>query len=966
MTTDSNLFSTSAATSDREANASVGRSDIVSERLSQLAYTPTDGKMRQSFGPNDNASGQNDNSSAGKDSGNDSAQDDRDRSQVNKVDQIVKLLQSLPGDFELSQSQLSFVLAQSGLDKDPQLATILGGVTKVIKHGDHIELQRDSVTHIPLNQDIVKGLVAIKSVDLDSMKFDVDLKSEPKQVSNISGLDLTFSAFGNDHSVGIQEAKLSHDQAGNTVIAGMVENPIPPAARSVLDIGDRIPVTIKLTKNGDFIAPLASTVIQAAADTTGGSLPGLILHNELTDAAEVAKFAERYPKWMSDTVSPVLTGLEQVIEENQRKAAADKDRSADKSGNGANNTDVPPQNSTQPGSKTTQNPTPGETPVPQEVPAPGLIPTPGQIIHSGQSSSDQKAESKGELPAKGTTNGPIKSGGEYDKTINVDGVDRHYLLHVPPNYDPSKPMPMILALHGMGGNSADFEKRTKLNETADKDGFIVVYPDSTQWFNQKDWKTWDTDDGIIPPGKHVDDTKFLRSVIDTTQSQLNVDDKRIYMAGISNGGMMTMHAAGPLSDKLAAVAVVSGAMSGKEESPTEPLSVINIHGTNDSVIPIGGIEGVPDSLTLLGIPTFKPNSYIPTYWNIKNGIAGPPTTETVGNETRQHYVNPKTGAEVEQIVVAGGEHTPSDVQHTMDTLVQFFEDHPKIEVTHDNVPPQNDPPRDVHTPVDPVQRLIADVKKRGVTGLEADVDRALAAVPLFSDGTVSPADLYTKIDSTLHQNFNDPVSAFIKSTDSLSKRGEHIEMKRSNTASIPLNFEVPGTHGMLNLKNLQIGTTSFDLRNRDGLFSIDNLKGMQIKSSIFGHDLTSDIKQVTESTGADGNHVYSVKVSHPLPSFARFILMQPDNISVNVELDQLGNPKVVNQDQIKDDALGRNPLVRGVIDEGTDVTSAVTNPSVGSIGNVLKDIAITGGATFLAGRLGFALAPAIIHEVDSL
>ncbi len=736
MTTDSNLFNVNTATSDQQSNASIARIDNVSQKLSQQAFSPTDLQTRQSTLGSDN-----------------------NLPSKNKFDQIVDLIQSLPDSFELTKPQLSLVLAQAGMDKDPQLATILSGVNKVIKHGDHIELQRDSVTHIPLNQDIVKGLVSIKSVDLDSMKFDVDLKSDPKQVSNISGLDLTFSAFGNERSVAIQEAKLSHDQGGNTVVTGMVENPIPASARSLLDIGDKIPVTIKLTKNGDFIAPLASNVIQAAADTTGGSLPGLVLHDELTDAAEVAQFAEKYPKWMSDTVSPVLSGLEQVIEENQRKAAADKN----KKGKDAPKTDAPPQNSVP--SKNPQNSTPQPHP-----------------------------ETKTEQPAKDNTNAPIKSGGEYDKTIKVDGVDRHYLLHVPPGYDASKPMPMILALHGMGGNSADFEKRTKLNQTADKEGFIVVYPDSTDWFNQKDWKTWDTDDGIIPPGKHVDDTKFLRSVIDTTQSQLNVDDKRIYMAGISNGGMMTMHAAGPLSDKLAAVAVVSGAMSGKEESPTQPLSVLNIHGTNDTVIPINGIEGVPDSLTQLGIPTFKPNSYIPTYWNIKDGITGSPTTEKVGNETRQHWVNPKNGAEVEQIVVAGGEHTPSDVQGTMDTVVKFFENHPKIAPTSDNVPPQNDPPRDTHIPVDPVQRLIADVKKRGVTGIEADVDRALAAVPGFSDGYVSPADLYNKIDSTLHQNFNDPVSAFIKTTDSLSKSGEHIELKRSNTASIPLNFQVPGTH----------------------------------------------------------------------------------------------------------------------------------------------------------------------------
>lgn len=912
--TDSNLFTLNTAPSDRQAVSSSAQTDWLAQRLSQQAFGNKDSlAIKESTANNSGISSD---------------------STTNKVDQIVSLLDRLPGSFELSNDQLSLVLQKAGLDQDPQIKAILNGVTKLVKNGDHIELQRDSVAHIPLNEDIVKGLVSIKSVDLNSLKFDVNLKSEPKQVSNVSGLDLTFSAFGSDSSVAIQEAKLGHDQAGNTVITGMVENPIPTAARTVLDIGERIPVTIKLTPHGDFVAPQASTVIQAAADTTGGSLPGLVLHDELTDAAEVAQFAEKYPKWMGDTVSPILTGLEKVIADNQRQTT---------------------QNSkSQPARNNKLN---------QTRPASSENISPAQFGSDQTHSTTPKTESSSPTASdsKVNVNGP----GEYDRTIKVDGNERHYLLHVPPSYDASKPMPMILALHGMGGSAASFEQKTKLNDLADKDGFIVVYPDSTDWFNQKDWKTWDTGDGIIPPGKHVDDTKFLRTVIDTTQNQLNIDDKRIYMAGVSNGGMMTMHAAGALSDKLAAVAVVSGAMSGKEQSPTQPLSVINIHGTNDSIIPINGIEGVPDSLTLLGIPTFKPNSYIPTYWTIKDGIKGSPTTEQVGNETRQHYFNPNTGAEVEQIVVAGGEHVPGNILPTMETVVQFFENHPKIALTSDNVPPPNQPPIDTHRPVDPVQRLIADVKKRGVTGIEADVDRALAAVPALGDGTISPADLYNKVDATLHQNFNDPVSAFIKTTESLSKSGEHIELKRTDKASIPLNFEVPGTHGILNLKDLQIGTTSFDLRNRSGLFSIDNLKGLSIKSSIFGQDVTSNINQITESTGFDGNHIYSIKVSHPLPSFARFVLMQPSDISVKVELDSQGNPKVINQTEIMDDALGRNPIVRGVIDEGTDVTRAIASPSLGSVGNALKDVAITGGATLLAGRLGFALAPAIVHEIDS-
>jgi polyhydroxybutyrate depolymerase len=895
--TDSTLFALHSNASHRDVHATtLAAVNDGSQRLSQQAFAPTEpNALRQSTDTN--------------------SKNTSDQSQ-NTIEKIVGVLETLPGSFELSKAQFSLALAQAGVDKDPQVAAILDGVTKVIKNGDHVELQRDAVRHIPLNQDVVKNLVSIKSVDLGTLKFDLALNGEPKRISNISGLDLTFSAFGNDRSVQVQEAELSHDQAGNSVITGMVENPITPTVRNVLDIGDKIPVTIKLTKNGDFIAPLASTVLRSAADTTGQSLPGLVLHDELSDAADVAKFAEKYPKWMSDTVTPVLTGLEKVVEENQNKKP---------------------------------KPTKNGASLPS-IPNDATVPA-----GSGKNFTELNRASADH----------VEHGGEYDKTIKVDGVDRHYILHVPPNYDGKKPMPMIVALHGMGGNSADFEHRSNLNATADKEGFIVAYPDSTQWFGQKDWKTWDTDNGIIPPGQHSDDIKFLRAVIDDTQSQANVDDKRIFMAGISNGGMMTFHAAAALSDKIAAIAVVSGAMSGKEQSPTQPISVLNIHGTNDTVIPIGGIEGVPDSLTQLGIPTFKSNSYVAQYWNTKDGITGEPTRETDGKETKDHYINPKNGAEVEQIVVAGGEHTPDNVQKTMDTVVQFFEKHPKIASTSDNIPPANDPPRDLHKPVDPVDRLIADVKKRGVSGIESDVDRSLAAVPSIDDGSISPAELYKKIDATIHLNFNDPITGFIRGTDSMSKHGEHIELKRSNAATVPINFEVPGTSGLVNLKDIEIGNASFDLRNRNGLFSLDNLQGLRIKTSVWGHDLTSDVKEVKESKLPDGNHLYSIKISHPLPSFARFVLMQPDNISVNVELDAQGNPKVTNQKQIMDDALGRNPVVRGTIDEITDLGKAFSHPSLGSVGNALKDVAITGGATALAGPLGFLGAQAIVHEFDS-
>lgn len=852
----------------------------------------------------------------------------------NSIDRILSIIQKLPNNFVLPKIAIDYALNEAQATNDPQVRLFLNGVNQITKNGNHFELKRNEVSHIQLNQDVIKGLVSIKTLDLSSLNFNLESNNNnTKRLTHITGLNLTFNAFGHDQTVGIEEAHIAHDNGGNTLITGMVENPVAPAARTVLDIGDRIPVSIKITPDGHVVPPRASSVIQAASQTTGKSLPGLVMRDELGDAADVAKFVERYPAWTGGIVTPILAGLEQVIEENHKK-----DRAAQQSAE-----------------KSLAAPGAPEAVPGKPVVAPVLKPD-HQLV--------------GRPNARNVSDIPNNTG-DIDKTIKIDGVDRHYILHLPRSYDPAKPAPMIVALHGMSGNAKEFEGQTNLNAIADKEGYIIAYPDSTQWFGQKDWTTWDTDNGILPPGKHASDPQFLRTIIEDTQKTFSVDSKRIFMAGISNGGMETFHAAASLSDKLAAIAVVSGAMSGTEDSPTAPMSVLNIHGTNDSIIPIGGIENVPDSLTQLGIPTFKPNSYVADYWKTKNHITSKPTTVVNGSETRQRYFDPATGAEVEQIVEAGGEHIPGNIPKTMNTIVQFFDRHTKIPVTPETAPPPNDPPQEKRALVDPVQRLIGNVKKRGVTGIEDDVDMALSAVPLIPDGSISPSAFYRTIDSTIHQNLNDPISSFIKTTDSISKTGSHIEMKRSETAVIPINYEVPGTHGLLDVKDAEIGTTALDLKNQNGLFSIENLSGIKINAQVLKHSISTEIQQISESEKPDGNHVYSIKVSHPLPAFARFVLMQPKQINVNVELDKTGNPSIVDQSQLMDDVLGRNYLVRGTIDEGTDIVNAVKRPTLKNVSNGLKDVAITAATTYLGSRfklvgaaVGFVAAPVIIHELD--
>src|SRR5438270_12048938 len=99
-----------------------------------------------------------------------------------------------------------------------------------------------------------------------------------------------------------------------------------------------------------------------------------------------------------------------------------------------------------------------------------------------------------------------------------------------------------------------------IDAKADKEGMIVAYPDGTKWFGDKNLSAWDTGNGLVPPGAHAGDIDFLRQIIDNTQSQAKIDDKRVYMVGVSNGGMEAYNAETQMSDMIEDVVTVSGSM----------------------------------------------------------------------------------------------------------------------------------------------------------------------------------------------------------------------------------------------------------------------------------------------------------------------------------------------------------------------------------------------------------------------
>ncbi|MFA4915457.1 MAG: PHB depolymerase family esterase [Syntrophales bacterium] len=175
--------------------------------------------------------------------------------------------------------------------------------------------------------------------------------------------------------------------------------------------------------------------------------------------------------------------------------------------------------------------------------------------------------------------------GDFDYTLVHDGMTRKYRVHLPPNYNQNISLPAVMYLHGGGGNLSDSEKNHMLY-FSDKLGFILISPEGTGTVKTWNAGKWDNDEygccGWALSHK-IDDVRFLSEVIDAVERGFNVDSKRIYVVGMSNGGMMTYRVACELSDKFAAAAAVAAHAVESGCMPSRPVPVMHVHGTDDRV-----------------------------------------------------------------------------------------------------------------------------------------------------------------------------------------------------------------------------------------------------------------------------------------------------------------------------------------------------------------------------------------------
>ena len=231
--------------------------------------------------------------------------------------------------------------------------------------------------------------------------------------------------------------------------------------------------------------------------------------------------------------------------------------------------------------------------------------------------------------------------------IISSGIERDYLLHVPSSYDPAKPTPLVISLHGGALWGAAQRHVSRWNDVADREGFLVVYPSGSSEGGPRAWNAM--------PGEEMrTDVRFIADLIDKLSAGYNIDSTRIYADGLSNGGGMAFVLSCTLSDRIAAVGLVASAQMLPWEwcADQRPVPMIAFHGTADPEVPYNGGKTWVAPYTLPSIP-----AWVAT-WARRNRCArGPIETSVAADVTRLAYTECANGADVVLHRVENGGHT---------------------------------------------------------------------------------------------------------------------------------------------------------------------------------------------------------------------------------------------------------------------------------------------------------------------
>lgn len=287
--------------------------------------------------------------------------------------------------------------------------------------------------------------------------------------------------------------------------------------------------------------------------------------------------------------------------------------------------------------------------------------------------------------------------GNYEMSLGNENDVRDVVLHLPPGYDGENKLPLLIVLHGGAGNGEQIQSLSEMDSDADEYGFIVAYPDGSGRLAERLF-TWNSGHCCgYAFENNVDDVAFIGLLIDRLVGHYAIDPDRVYITGISNGGMMAYWAGAELADKVAGIAPIAGSIGGQvnESSPTispsspaVPVAVIAFHGMQDQhVLYDGGLS--PKAIIDGRIDISVADSI--AFWVQANGCDPLPGTQTQadGNIIIETYANCDGGADVVLVTIVDGGHawpgasrglvsdTPTQDISANQMMLEFFLAHPK-------------------------------------------------------------------------------------------------------------------------------------------------------------------------------------------------------------------------------------------------------------------------------------------------
>jgi polyhydroxybutyrate depolymerase len=211
--------------------------------------------------------------------------------------------------------------------------------------------------------------------------------------------------------------------------------------------------------------------------------------------------------------------------------------------------------------------------------------------------------------------------GDHARALAHAGAERSYVLHVPPPAS-SAPLPLVIAFHGGGGNAPGFQRYAGLDALADRDGFLVAYPNGSNRLFEGRLLTWNAGECCgFAAETDVDDVGFALAVIEDVARHSALDRARIYATGHSNGAMMAYRLAAEAAGRVAAIAPVAGAMAVERFAPERAVPVLHIHSVDDPRALYAG--GVTE--TLGRAITHRPAEVELERWRERDGCPQAPT-----------------------------------------------------------------------------------------------------------------------------------------------------------------------------------------------------------------------------------------------------------------------------------------------------------------------------------------------------